>query len=280
MADSSPPVLQALYTTSPDATAKALLSLPHPTAYLDELKSALHGANAKPSRDVIRAHLTFLLSHYLPMASTAASESADESEEPEESEENRERSRRVFMDVLLPFLLYSKPRAKTAQTVWDLIETAEDGATFELLGGCAEAARWERARTSSSKKDSTEAELMPKINIAVAAKIAGSFSVLSKSRYMHAEDGITDNILASNYFQAHLTTLLEKLHDENAHGRALAYLVTRALLNRLSGDQRIEAGHRVLKAMNLDSLEELGDSLREAQDVATVSLFRFLNKPV
>ena len=97
---------------------------------------------------------------------------------------------------------------------------------------------------------------------------------------MHAEDDITDNILASNYFQAHLTMLLEKLHDENAHGRALAYLVTRALLNRLSGDQRIEAGHRVLKAMNLDSLEELGDSLREAQDVATVSLFRFLKKPV
>ena len=64
--------------------------------------------------------------------------------------------------------------------------------------------------------------------------------------------------------------MLEKLHDENAHGRALAYLVTRALLNRLSGEQRIEAGHRVLQAMKLDTLEGMGDLMRGSEDASAV----------
>ena len=65
-----------------------------------------------------------------------------------------------------------------AAVVWNIglyiDPTFRDREVVKMLSPMgAEAARWERARTSSSKKDSTEAELMPKINIAVAAKIAG-----------------------------------------------------------------------------------------------------------
>ena len=252
MHDSAVPVLQVLYSTSPEATARMFVSS---DAYLDALKQALHGVSAKPSRDVVRAHLTYLLNHYLP----AASASIQAEDEPEgESAENRERNRRVVMDILLPFLLCSKPRAKTALAVWELLESAEDGGvTFELLGGCVDTVKWEQARPSAKDKskddkDVVDAELMTKINVAVAAKMA-------------------DNVLASNYFHANLDALLEKLHDENPHGRALAYLVTRALLNRLTGEHRIEAGHRVLRCMNLDTLEGMGEFMKGVEDVGNVS---------
>ncbi|TFK83295.1 hypothetical protein K466DRAFT_498737 [Polyporus arcularius HHB13444] len=250
--DSALPVLQALYSTSPEVTARLFIAAePSPNAYLDALKQALHDPSAKTSRDVIRAHLAFLLSHFLPAASAF---SQPDEEQLEESEETRNRNRRVVMDILLPFLLYSKPRAKTALAVWELLEAAEDGGfMFGLLGGCVDAVKWEQARpgaTSKSKddKDNFDAELMTKINVAVAAKMA-------------------DNILASNYFRADFDALLDKLHDENPHGRALAYLVARALLNRLSGEQRVDAGHRVLRSMNLDTLEGMGDFMKGVEDV-------------
>ena len=105
---------------------------------------------------------------------------------------------------------------------------------------------------SKDDKDVVDAELMTKINVAVAAKMA-------------------DNVLASKYFHANLDALLDKLHDENPHGRALAYLVTRALLNRLTGEHRIEAGHRVLRCMNLDTLEGMGEFMKGVEDVGNVS---------
>ena len=184
--DASAPVLQALYATSPETLANALLSISAGAAYLDALKQVLHNPSAKPSRDVVRAHLTFLLSHFLPVA---AGSSADDEQEEEDSEEVRERSRRVFMDILLPFLLYSKPRMKTAQAVWEILDAAEGEATghvaFELLGGCTEAVRWEQARPGASKsgdKEGLDPELLTKINLAVAAKIAGwcTLDIVSK----------------------------------------------------------------------------------------------------
>ncbi|TBU55148.1 armadillo-type protein [Dichomitus squalens] len=250
--DTSASVLQALYTTSPENTANALLAASPGTGsvYLDALKQALNGMSVKPSRDATRAHLTFLLTHFLPAASRASAGAGEEQEEGE-SEESRERSRHVFMDILLPFLLYSKPRLKTAQAVWGILEAAEENASkgfaFELLGGCVEAVRWEQARPGADKEGS-DPQLLTKINLAVAAKIA-------------------DNILASNYFRAHLDLLLTKLRDENSHARALSYLVTRALLSRLSDEQRIDAGHRVLDAMQLDTLEGMGDFMHGIVDV-------------
>ncbi len=177
MHDGSASVLQALYATSPEAAANALLSVSAGATYLDALKQVLHNPSAKPSRDVIRAHLTFLLWHFLPAASGI---STDDEQEQEDSEEDRERSRLVFMDILLPFLLYSKPRMKTAQAIWEILEAAEGETTgrvaFELLGGCVEAVRWEQARPGANKggdKEGADPELLTKINLAVAAKIAG-----------------------------------------------------------------------------------------------------------
>ncbi|KAI9060150.1 hypothetical protein FKP32DRAFT_1760434 [Trametes sanguinea] len=252
--DSDATVLKALYTSSPDVAVHALLT-PTPTAYLDALVQALHGSSAKPSRDVIRAHFSFLFSHFLPALAS----------QEEDAEKTREVTRRIAVDIVLPFLLFTKPRMKTAQTVWGILETAEDQgldpAMFELLGGCVEAVRWEQQRPApgskekDADKDSMDVPLMTKVNLAVAAKIAGKC--------------ICNNIFASNYYQQHLDSLLEKLHNDDAHARSLVYLVARALLARVGGEQRIDTAQRVLQAMQLETLEGMGDFMRGVDDVAS-----------
>ncbi|OSD00001.1 hypothetical protein PYCCODRAFT_1479448 [Trametes coccinea BRFM310] len=247
--DNDAAVLKALYTSSPDVVVHALLT-PTPKAYLDALVQALHGSSAKPSRDVIRAHFSFLFTHFLPALAS----------QDEDAEKTRDVTRRIAVDIVLPFLLYTKPRMKTAQTVWGILETAEDQgldpSMFELLGGCVEAVRWEQQRPAPGSKekdgdkDSMDVPLMTKINLAIAAKIA-------------------DNILASNYYQQHLESLLEKLHNDDAHARSLVYLVARALLARVGGEQRIDTAQRILQAMQLETLEGMGDFMRGVDDVAS-----------
>ncbi|KAI0354312.1 hypothetical protein OH77DRAFT_530067 [Trametes cingulata] len=248
--DNDASVLRALYKSSPETVIRALLGAESsPTAYVDALQQTLHGSSAKPSRDVIRVHLTFLLMHFLPAVAAQA----------QDAEASRELMRRVSVDIILPFLLYTKPRTKTAQAVWEVLQAAEDAGTdraiFELLGGCVEAVRWEQQRpgaddkTKEGDKENVNVALLTKMNLAVAAKIA-------------------DNILSSNYFQQHLDTILEKLHDENHHARALVYLIARALLGRIGGEQRIDTAVRVLEAMQLTSLEGMGDFMRGVDDVS------------
>lgn len=65
--------------------------------------------------------------------------------------------------------------------------------------------------------------------------------------------------MASTEYSSHLESLLKTIRDENAHSRALAHLVARALLSRLSGDQRIDAAKNILEAMHLDTLEGMED---------------------
>lgn len=88
----------------------------------------------------------------------------------------------IFEQVFFPFLLFSKPRQKTATIAWELIEKSEDGKAqekaishYELLNDTVEAVRWEEGKTpEGSAEGSYEVtETMANVNIALAAKLAG-----------------------------------------------------------------------------------------------------------
>lgn len=49
------------------------------------------------------------------------------------------------------------------------------------------------------------------------------------------------------------------MQDPDLFTRALAHLIARALLSRLSGDQQIDAAHRMLDAMHLETLSGMED---------------------
>jgi U3 small nucleolar RNA-associated protein 10 len=65
--------------------------------------------------------------------------------------------------------------------------------------------------------------------------------------------------MASANYAQHLTSVLEKMQDADPHTRALAHLVARALLGRLSGEKQIDAARKMLDAMHLETLDGMED---------------------
>lgn len=49
------------------------------------------------------------------------------------------------------------------------------------------------------------------------------------------------------------------MHDTDSQTCAMAHLVARALLSRLSGEQQIDAASKMLEAMHLETLEGMED---------------------
>jgi len=79
--------------------------------------------------------------------------------------------------------------------------------------------------------------------------------------------------MMSNNYRAHLDGLLAKLEDENAHSRIFGYLVTRALLGRLSGEHQIDAAGRVLQVMGLEQLAGIEGFLHGADNLSDARVF-------
>lgn len=236
--DTSAPVLEALYANPAELLP---IIFNDASAYIDTISHVLHSSPA-PGRSIIKAHVTFVARHLYP----ALVERSD----------GTKLAGRLFYDVALPFLLYSKPRQKTASAIWEILEATEkvDDATFglaryELLAGCVDAARWE---TSDDREGGNRsASSFIKVNLAVAGRIA-------------------ENVVASDMFGDHITAFLSKLQDQDAHARALAYLVVRSLLSRLSGEHQLDAGLRAMTSMGLEGLDTMSDFLKGAENVQEV----------
>ncbi|OSX58041.1 hypothetical protein POSPLADRAFT_1154787 [Postia placenta MAD-698-R-SB12] len=241
--DTEPAVLEALYA---QPTLLLPLVLEDTSGYLSTLTQILHNQKDIPSRTVVRLHLAFVATHLSSPLREADAALAD----------------RIVDELFFSYLLFTKPRQKTAAVVWEILEACENNreehmgiVRYELLGGCVDAVRWEESHRAEGMKDDgshKNIELLTKINMAVAAKMA-------------------DNILASNYYDRLFENILAKLHDSSPYARALGYLVARALLSRLSGEHQINAAHRVLQAMKLNTLEGMGDFMRGVDNLGVVS---------
>ncbi|OCH90866.1 hypothetical protein OBBRIDRAFT_729952 [Obba rivulosa] len=229
--DSNPAVLAAVYG-EPEQLLPVLLE--DPGTYISSVITALHKSQPAPPRSVIRAHLSFLAEHFLCAISTSSPSVVDHAVD----------------EAFFPYLLFSKPKQKTAAFVWEILEARSADYTdtkgigrHELLAGCVDAVRWEQGRQSGGRPEEDDyrnTEEMSRVNLALAAKIA-------------------DNIVSSNSYEGHMDRLLAKLQHPNLYTRILAYLIARALLGRLSGEHRLDVAHKILRAMKLESLEAMGD---------------------
>ena len=112
-------------------------------------------AQAKPKRNILRLHISYIASHFW---SATASATRDD----------------VFHQLLFPYILFSKPRQKTAALLWDILKEhlsqspSKDG--IEWLSGCFELIKPEVASDGAESVD-----LMNQTNFNVATKIAGIY---------------------------------------------------------------------------------------------------------
>lgn len=232
MVDTNVQVLTALYS-NPSVLLTTL-----DESYLDEVIQLLSSTQASPSRQLVRAHLTFITHHFVSKFPSLVG--------------------KVVSDCLWPFLMYSKPRQKSAAAVWEILESidcCEEISKYEILGGCVDTIRWEEGKDQPPPEGGdgdANVMKMARVDMALASKIA-------------------ENILSSNDYSTHFETLLRKLEDLNSFSRTTGYLVMRALLGRLSGEHQIDAAHRVLEAMNLDDLDGMDDFMRGSHNLQAVS---------
>jgi U3 small nucleolar RNA-associated protein 10 len=166
--DNSVAVLKALYS-EPSALLPVLLS--DTPAFVKAVSEAVTSKPSQTSRSILRAHISFLALHFLPLVSQDVVEDA-------------------FSQAIFPFLLFSKPKFRTAQAIWEIVEAAQKNAPesglarCESLDGCVEIIREEerrfldgaKARKNKSVSSAFEnADVMRRINLAVATRMAGEF---------------------------------------------------------------------------------------------------------
>lgn len=145
-------VLETLYEVP---SAVLLVFVNNSQNYIDLLASAICTPGVKPKRQVIRNHIVFTLKHFFSNV------------EPTTRQE-------VFHKILFPFLLFSKPRQHTAETVWEILEQTAD---YELLEGCADV--W---KLMQANDEGDPVEKMARINSAVSSKIAGQWHQVFRIR--------------------------------------------------------------------------------------------------
>ncbi|KAF8259327.1 armadillo-type protein [Lactarius quietus] len=234
--DPSIVVLKALYS---DPAVLLPLLLFDPSTFVKAVSEAVASKPVQASRAILRMHLSFLILHLLPAVSQDVVEEA-------------------FSHAIFPFLLFSKPKFRTAQAVWEIVETSQKNAPeaglarCESIQGCSEILKEEERRFlehAQKRKDKSDpsafenTDVMRKINLAVASRMA-------------------ETILVSTQHDKLYDALLLKLSDPDPHTRNLGYLVARALLGMLSGENLVNAAQLILDAMAITTLEDFGGYMK------------------
>ena len=146
-------ILEALYE---NAAITQIISS-DPQAYISSLSLAI-GATEKPKRSLLRCHLTYLASHFWTIAEVSTREL-------------------IFHQLIFPFLLFSRPRRKTAELVWGIIGNDLShplgSSVTDWLAGCAALVKTEEVSEGSDSINN-----LNKINLNISEKIAGGFLFL------------------------------------------------------------------------------------------------------
>ena len=68
----------------------------------------------------------------------------------------------------------------------------------------------------------------------------------------------------------HIDFVLGVISDANPNARALGYLVTRALLGKLSGQHQLSVAQRAIQAMAIETLSGMEDFMKGSNNLQSV----------
>lgn len=68
----------------------------------------------------------------------------------------------------------------------------------------------------------------------------------------------------------HIDFVLGVLKDANHNAKALGYLVTRALLGKLSGQHQLSVAQRTIQAMSIKTLSGMEDFMKGSDNLQSV----------
>jgi U3 small nucleolar RNA-associated protein 10 len=231
--------------------------LPHlQKGYLDAIATVL--SSPTTPRQLTRIHLTFLSHHFVKAYPSTVNV--------------------VVERCLWPFLLFTKAKQMTSSAVWDILgsEGCSDEITdFQLLRGCpALVCELERNFAASQGEGGSNPGLrkLAAIGAALASRISGVFEP-SPFAWFFEKFVATENIMLSENPSDHVDFVLGALKDENHNARALGYLVTRALLAKLSGQYQLSVAQRAIQAMAVETLSGMEDFMKGSDNLQSVRCF-------
>lgn len=176
---------------------------------------------------------------------------------------------------LWPFLLLTKAKQKTSSAVWDILQSGDccDELTdFQLLRGCLAIVR-ELEQNFVTLQDGGASDRglqrLAAINVALASRIAGVFK---PSLIVCVFEALvaTDNVMLSENPSDHVDFVLGTLKNENNNARVLGYLVTRALLGKLSGQYQLSLARRTIQVMAIETLSGMDDFMKGSDNLQSV----------
>ena len=233
-------MLEALYSKPP-----ALLPYLE-EGYLEAVAAVL-SSPATP-RQIIRLHVTFLSHHFAKKYPST--------------------TKVVVERCLWPFLLFTKAKQKTSAAVWDILESEDcgDGLTgSQLLRGCLVTIRDLEQNFVATKDEGASDPGVQKliaIDVALANRVSGVFETVRACYVFLNRLPPTDNIMLSENPSDHIDFVLSVLNDANPNARALGYLVTRALLGKLSGHHQLRVAQRAVQALAIETLSGMEDFMK------------------
>ncbi|KAF9553866.1 hypothetical protein CPC08DRAFT_672807 [Agrocybe pediades] len=224
--DTSTTVLEALYS-NPFVITPIFAS--DPSLYISNLSLAID-SQAKTKRNVLRLHFSYLTQSFWAAVDSSVQE-------------------QVFHQIIFPFLLFSKPRQKTAELVWDSIDEH-----IEWIQGCA-------ALVKQAPAEGTDpVDHMNQVNYEVADKIAGkSLASLTSTALIFPPD----NIVKSSKSSEHIKLVIEKLGDSRPHVKLMGYLIAPKIVRKLSGAPQVDVALQFMEAMGLTDLPAIDDLSQE-----------------
>ncbi|GJJ09338.1 hypothetical protein Clacol_003560 [Clathrus columnatus] len=225
--DDETSVLEILY-----GSPSAVLPIFEDMSFITSVAKVL--ASSEVSRGVMRLHFNFIAGPFY--------------------EKHNEYGGPIFENIFLPFVLFTKPRQKTAQLAWDTLKDSPF-ASYELLLGCKDIILKHVIR------EDTRIDDMASINLDICSRIA-------------------ENILSSTSFPGHLDMLFRLICHTDAHTRSIAFLIARFLLNLLSGHHQIEMARRLFITMDIKSLSSLQDLVSGKANLQEIITDAALSKAV
>ncbi|KAJ3784963.1 armadillo-type protein [Lentinula aff. detonsa] len=247
--DSDVRVLEALYdhVNGEKSLSDVVLSTKdHASRYVELVGGVLFpaavspGINASeavkpPKRAILRAHLAFII-HKLASATPHW---------------DTNWANDIFHRLIFPYILYSKPRGKTADAAWDILKEAKK--THAWIAECVEA--------MSSVGEVDELERLRGSNTALTGKIAS-------------------NIESSQNKDQYYTELINKLADTNHHVRVLSLLLIRQLIKITDAPTRIASPFLDVLARQKNTIPQFLDVEGRLEDFLTTTLSaQVVNKP-
>jgi U3 small nucleolar RNA-associated protein 10 len=188
----------------------------------------------KPKRPILRAHMSFLLGSFRV---------------EKEAEKIKDK---IFHEIIFSFLMVSRPRKKSVNTVWEMIVQNASGFTCShpWLAGCTDV--WKARTINDTTEEEETVEYMTKTISALADRIAGMGDIVYSYCILLSDP--TENIIVSNHFLDQVSNLLEHLNDKNTYGRIFALLVAKGLITKLSGEEQLKAAAKIVGAMTVTNV--------------------------